>query len=94
MGRQHTWDRQGWAVTTHGGETLTITTRGGATWALRALSAAGQDGLRTTDGASGRFSLLVDQLRGLGVLVKDLPPDSQGLLGFALVCSIEAAMAK
>ena len=89
MGQYQTWDRCAWSLTTPGGGTVTITTSGGATWALRALIAAKDEGLRPTDGATGRFTYLIEQLRALGVQIADLPQDDQGRAGFALACMVE-----
>jgi hypothetical protein len=92
MGR-HTykpWDRRSWTVTTAEGEPFTITTSEGATWALRALIAAGPEGLRPTDGASGRFGMLIGKLRDLGLQIEALPPEDEGERpGFRLAERVE-----
>ena len=88
----HTWDRRSWTVTTTGGEPFVIQTDGGATWALRALIAAGPKGLHPTDGASGRFATLVGKLRDLGVSVEGLPlGDESGRPGFRLDCHVASS---
>lgn len=89
MGRQ-TWDRRCWTVTPAAGEPFNIETEGGATWALRALIAAGSDGTQPTDGASGRFAMLVGKLRDFGLQIEDRPVG--GVVerpGFRLACSVE-----
>lgn len=91
MGRPTTWDRCAWVVTPASGERFHIETEGGATWALRALIAAGSEGLRPTDGATNRFGHLIERLRGLGVRIEDLPPDEVERPGFRLACAITSA---
>ncbi|MFC3086540.1 winged helix domain-containing protein [Tabrizicola soli] len=92
MGRHSTWDRRSWTVTPAEGATFTVATSEGATWALRALIAAGPAGLRPTDGASGRFCLLIGKLRDLGLSIEDLPAEDEGgRAGFRLVCQVDAA---
>ena len=83
------WDKRSWTVTPADAEPFTITTSEGATWALRALIAARSDGLRPTDGNSGRFTGLIDKLRDLGLQIEDLPDDSDtGRPGLRLVCEV------
>lgn len=92
MGQQKhkTWDRRSWVVTPPEGEAFPVETTEGVTWALRALRAAGPEGLRPIDGASGRFAMLIARLRDLGVQIEDLPADDgTGRLGFRLVCKVE-----
>lgn len=92
MGR-HTykpWDRRSWAVTPAEDAPFTVETTEGATWALRALIAAGPEGLHPTDGASGRFALLIGKLRDLGLQIEDLPADEEtGRAGFRLAGKVE-----
>lgn len=94
MGR-HTykpWDRRSWAVTLAEGAPFTVETTEGATWALRALIAAGREGLQPNDGAVGRFAMLIGKLRDLGLQIEDLPPgDKDGRPGFRLSCRVEPA---
>lgn len=86
------WDRRSWTVTPGKGEPFTITTSEGATWALRTLISAGPEGLQPTDGASGRFAMLIGKLRDLGLSIEDLPAeDEDGRAGFRLVCQVDAA---
>lgn len=86
------WDRRSWAVSPADGEAFNITTSEGATWALRALIAAGPEGLQPTDGAVGRFAMLIGKLRDLGLQIEDLPPgDKDGRPGFRLSCRVEPA---
>ena len=91
MGR-HTykpWDRRSWAVTPAEGNPFTITTEGGATWAVKALIVAGSEGLRPTDGHSGKFAGLVGKLRDLGLQIEDLDADEQtGRPGFRLAVEV------
>lgn len=88
MGRQ-TWDCRSWTVTPAGSEPFNIQTEGGATWALRALIAAGPEGTRPTDGASGRFAMLVGKLRDLGLHIEDLPGAVEtGRSGYRLSCGV------
>lgn len=90
MGRNSTWDRRSWTVTPAEGATFSVATSEGATWALRALIAAGHEGLRPTDGASGRFGPLIGKLRDLGLSIEDLPEDGEtGRPGFRLACHVE-----
>lgn len=89
MGRITTWDRRRWVITPASGDAFTITTSEGATWALRALIAAGPEGLRPTDGACGRFAALVAKLRDLEIQIEDLPSDDEtGRPGFWLACGV------
>lgn len=83
------WDRRSWAVTPVEGRPFTIETTEGATWALRALISAGAEGLRPTDGHSGKFAGQVGKLRDLGLLIEDLDEDEQtGRPGFRLACKV------
>lgn len=84
------WDKRSWRVTCPGRKPFTATTTEGATWALRALIAAGQEGLYPTDGAEGRYGLLVGRLRGLGIDIEDIQSAEHGRSGFALVCQVES----
>lgn len=84
------WDKRLWQVTCPGREPLAITTTEGATWALRSLIAAGQEGLRPIDGAGGRFGLLIARLRRLGVEIRDMEADELGRGGFILACQVES----
>ena len=84
------WDKRSWTVTPADGEPFTVTTSEGATWALRALIAAGPEGLHPTDGASGRFTLLIGKLRELGLQIEDLrTQEANGRAGFRLACKVE-----
>jgi hypothetical protein len=78
MGRYKPWDCCTWVVTPASGDPFNITTTEGATWALRALIAAGPEGLRPTDGASARFAHLIGKLRDLGLSIADLPAEEDG----------------
>ncbi|WP_374646661.1 hypothetical protein [Tabrizicola sp.] len=90
--KHKSWDRRSWTVTPAQGEPFTVATSEGATWALRALISAGHEGLRPTDGASGRFCLLIGKLRDLGMSIDDLPAeDEDGRAGFKLACKVEQA---
>lgn len=83
------WDKRFWAVTPTEGKPFTVETTEGATWAMKALRAAGPEGLRPTDGASGRFALLIGKLRDLGIQIEDLPDDDEtGRPGFRLVSEV------
>lgn len=84
------WDKRSWRVTCPGRKPFTTVTSEGATWALRALMAAGQKGLYPTDGAEGRFGLLVGHLRGLGIEIEALQSDEHGRRGFVLACQVAA----
>lgn len=89
MGRHSTWDRRRWIITPADGEPFTITTSEGATWALRALISAGPEGLRPTDGASGRFAMLIGKLRDLCLQIEDLDADVlTGRRGFRLASEV------
>lgn len=90
MGQQKPWDKRAWTVKPDQGDPFTIETIEGATWALRALIAAGSQGLRPTDGAEGRFARHVEMLRNLGIEIEDLPSDGEGgRAGFRLSCNVE-----
>jgi hypothetical protein len=90
MGRHQTWDRRAWSISLAQDEPFTIETTGGATWALRALIAAGSEGLRPTDSSTGRFAFLIGQLRELGLEIDDLAPDEEAArIGFVLACLVE-----
>jgi hypothetical protein len=90
--KHRTWDRRSSVVTPPEGEGFSIETTEGATWALRALRAVGPESLRPTDGASGRFAMLIARLRDLGAQIEDLPADVEtGRPGFRLVCKVEPA---
>lgn len=92
MGRHSTWDRKHWVATPAGGEPFQTETNGGITWALKALLAAGPEGLRPTDGASGRFAMLIGKLRDLGFQIDDLDADeATGRPGFRLGFRVEPA---
>jgi hypothetical protein len=91
MGRLSTWDRKRWLVTPANGEPFTIDTDSGVTWALRALIATGPEGLRPTDGASGRFAHLIGKLRDLGLSIDDLPTEEGERPGFRLDGKAEPA---
>lgn len=89
MGRHSTWDRRRWVISPADGDPVTINTEGGITWALKALLAAGPEGLRPTDGASGRFAMLIGKLRDLGLQIEDLAADDEvGRPGFRLACIV------
>lgn len=88
------WDRRSWVITPAKGDPIIIETTEGATWALRALISAGAEGLRPTDGHSGKFAGLVGKLRDLGLQIDDLPADEDtGLPGFRLSCRVAPAAA-
>lgn len=91
MGRLSTSDSKRWLVTPANGEPFTIDTDSGVTWALKALIAAGPEGPRPTDGASGRFAHLIGKLRDLGLSIDDLPAEEGERPGFRLACLVEAA---
>jgi hypothetical protein len=83
------WDRRCWVVAPPEGEAFTIETTESSTWALRALRAAGMEGLHPTDGASGRFAMLIAKLRDLGIQIEDLQADDEtGRPGFLLVSKV------
>lgn len=89
---KHTiFDRARWTVQTGAGDPLNIETTNGATWALRTLIAAGDGGLRPIDTGGGRWALLVDRLRDLGVPVEDLPEDDDGRRGYRLAATVRRA---
>ncbi len=90
MGHQKPWDKRARTVKPAQGDPFITETTGGATWALRALIAAGSDGLRPTDGAEGRFARHIDTLRSLGIEIEELPSDGEGgRVGFRLSCNVE-----
>ncbi|MBL4928915.1 winged helix domain-containing protein [Fuscibacter oryzae] len=91
MGKPQTWDRVIWTQISTDGTIGKFTTTAGETWALRALIAAGNEGLRPTDGAEGRFALLVEKLRALGVQI-DSTSQAAGAnvrTGFRLMGTVE-----
>ncbi|MFP5481149.1 MAG: hypothetical protein ACLGIE_15900 [Alphaproteobacteria bacterium] len=54
------------------------------------MISAGPEGLRPTDGASGRFAMLIGKLRDLGLQIDNLPAgDEIGRPGFRLTCIVE-----
>lgn len=91
MGR-HTykpWDRRSWVITTANGDPFNVETIEGVTWALRALISAGAEGLRPTDGHSGKFAGQVAKLRDLGLQIEDLEADEQTARpGYRLACKV------
>jgi hypothetical protein len=88
--KRSTWDRATWFIT-NDNQTRIIETERGTTWALRALIAAGSEGLRPIDTAGDRWRFMIDQLRALGVPVRDLEPDQNGRRGYALACKVKRA---
>lgn len=91
MTRKTTFDRARWTVQTGAGDPITITTDGGATWALRALIAAKAEGLHPSDTGGGKWEGFVTRLRESGLPVDDLPPDRQGRAGYRLGATVQRA---
>lgn len=91
MTRKRIFDRASWLVQAADGEPFPLETTHGTTWALRALVAAGAEGLHPIDTSGGRWAHLIDRLRGLGVLVDDLPENDEGRRGYRLAVSVRRA---
>ena len=91
MPRSNTFDRAAWFVQAGAGDPVRIETTNGATWALRALMAAGNAGLYPIDTGGGRWAQLVDRLRESGLPVDDLPDDEDGRRGYRLAVLVKRA---
>lgn len=91
MARHHTFDRAAWLVQVGAGDPVQIETTNGATWALRALIAAGETGLHPIDTGGGRWALLVDRLKERGLPIEDLPTDPDGRRGYRLAATVRRA---
>jgi hypothetical protein len=89
MKRHNTVDRAAWHVQVGADDPIRIETTNGATWALRALMAAGNAGLYPIDTGGGRWAHLVDRLRESGVSVEDLPDDDNGRRGYRLAATVK-----
>ena len=88
MTRHTVFDRATWHVQMGAGDPVRIETTNGATWALRALIAAGEEGLHPIDTGGGRWAHLVDSLRDSGLPVEDLSPDDEGRRGYRLAATV------
>ena len=91
MARHSTFDRAAWLVQVGAGDPVQIETTNGATWALRALIAAGVAGLHPIDTGGGRWALLVDRLKERGLPIEDLPTDPDGRRGYRLAATVRRA---
>ena len=88
MARHHTFDRAAWLVQVGAGDPVQIETTNGATWALRALIAAGETGLHPIDTGGGRWAHLVDRQRDIGLPIDDLPDNEDGRRGYRLAATV------
>jgi hypothetical protein len=88
MARHGTFDRAAWFVQVGAGDPVRIETSNCSTWALRALMAAGEEGLHPIDTGGGRWAHLVDRLRELGLPIDDLPDNEGGRRGYRLVATV------
>lgn len=91
MTRHTTFDRAAWFVQVGAGDPVRIETTNGATWALRALVAAGEEGLHPIDTGGGRWAHLVDRLRETGLPIEDLPENDEGRRGYRLAATVKRA---
>lgn len=82
------WDEASWAVDTGDSTPIYCQTQGGQTWAIRALIAAGPEGLRPIDTGNGRWAKMVEELRAKGVAIADLPDLEGRSSGFVLAGKI------
>lgn len=82
------WDRAAWQVAASDSEPFEITTKTGATWALRALMVAGVEGLHPIDTGGGRWAHLVERLRDIGLPIDDLPDNEEGRRGYRLAATV------
>lgn len=82
------WHEASWTVDTGDSTPIHCQTQGGQTWVIRALIAAGPEGLRPIDTGNGRWAKMVEELRAKGVAIADLSDLEGRPSGFVLACKI------
>lgn len=83
------WSRARWTLIIPSDVGVEIETENAATWAMRTLIAAGNEGFRPDPARGDQWRNLADRLRLAGVPIVELPQADDGQPGYRLGARVE-----